>query len=218
MGIMRTIDALADLLLGSACPGCGAAGWGVCADCLVEVAGPRLQVDVDGLAVVGLTGYHGVGGRLVRSLKDGGAWSVARVCGPGLSAALGLVAPVGVALVPAPSSVEAVRRRGFHHSRALARAGARDGDRVVDALRRVRRVQDQAGLDHRQRQSNQRGSMHAAPPGRGGGLAVIVDDVCTTGATVLAARQALESSGWTVLGAVVVAVTQKHRDATNSTT
>ena len=215
---MRTIDALADLLLGSACPGCGLPRWGVCPACRGEVRRPRLQVNPDGLPVVGLTGYQGVGGRLVRALKDGGAWSVAAVCGPGLSAALDLVAPAGVTLVPAPSSAQAVRRRGFDHARALATAGARDGDRVVEALRRVRRVQDQAGLDHDHRQTNQRASMRATPPDRWGSGAVIVDDVCTTAATILEARQALASSGWTVLGAVVVAITEKHRDATNSAT
>lgn len=213
---MRTIDALADLLLGSACPGCGVPRWGVCEACRTEVALPRLRVFPDGLPVVGLTGYEGVGGRLVRSLKDGGAWSLAKVCGPGLSAALDVVSPGGVTLVPAPSTAEAVRRRGFHHSRALARAAARDGDRVVEALRRVRQVEDQAGLDHDHRQTNQRGSMRADPPQRRGGVAVILDDVCTTGATIAEARAALTSRGWVVMGAVVVAVTEKYRDPSNS--
>lgn len=214
---MRTIDALADLLLGSACPGCGEPGWGVCRRCRDEVARPRLQVNADGVVVIGLTGYEGVGGRLVRALKDGGAWSVARVCGPGLGAAVDLLDGRGVALVPAPSSADAVRRRGFHHSRALASATARRQDQVVDALSRVRQVADQAGLDHDDRLTNQNGSMRASSPVHGrAARAVIVDDVCTTGATISAARVALESGGWTVLGAVVVAVTAKHDQVRNS--
>ena len=213
VGDMRMIDALADLLLGSACPGCSVPRWGVCPGCRAEVSDPRVWTYPDGLPVVGLTDYEGVGGRLVRALKDGGAWTVAPVCGPGLSAGLDLIAGRGIALVPAPSSAEAVRRRGFHHSLALAKASARQGDSVVDALRRVRQVEDQAGLDHTRRLTNQSGSMSASAPDRAGTAAVIVDDVCTTGATLLAARQALVSRGWTVLGAVVVTVTAKRRES-----
>ena len=201
------IDAVADLLLGSACPGCGNPHWGVCAGCRAAVAVPRLRVNPAGLDVIGLTSYAGPGGRLVRALKDGGAWSVARVCAPGLAGALDQLAPPGLVLVPVPSSAAAVRRRGFHHALALARAAARPGDQVVEALRRSRAVDDQAGLDRLRRGVNQQGSMRAGVSDGRGHRAVLVDDVCTTGATLGEARNALEAAGWTVLGAVVVAVT-----------
>ncbi|MGA4668640.1 ComF family protein [Propionibacteriaceae bacterium Y1923] len=214
---MRTIDALADLLLGASCPGCGRARWGTCPSCRREVSSPQLQLSPEGLHVVGLCAYEGVGGAMVRALKDGGAWSVAKVCGPGLGRALDLVAPAGVALVPAPSLPASVRRRGFDHSAALARAAVRPGDRVVAALHRSRRVADQAGLDHEDRLVNQHASMLADPPGSGPATAVVVDDICTTAATVLEARRALRRAGWQVAGAVVVAITEKRIPVRGST-
>lgn len=207
---MRIVDALGDLLVGAACPGCAAPSWGACPSCRNEVAAPRLRMVVDGMDVIGLAGYAGPAGRMVRSLKESGAWSVARVCGPGLGRSLDLLGSPGLALVPVPSSASAIRRRGFHHSLALARAARRPTDRVADVLRRNRTVADQAGLDQSARQGNQLGSMRPLGPADRVAEAVVVDDICTTGATLAEAAHTLRTAGWRVAGAVVVAITERN--------
>lgn len=162
--------------------------------------------------------------RLVTAFKDRGSWGLAGVLGHQLALAVLWVLRTaqeqgrypsagGVVLVPVPSSPRAVRARGFDHSRVLARTAARlvsaraspgSGVGVALPLRRVRVVADQSGLGRAQRLVNQRGTMRARAPS-GCRTAIVVDDVCTTGASLSEAARALNEAGWTVLGAAVVA-------------
>lgn len=207
------LDDLADLLLGACCPGCGQPGLGVCATCRGRL--PRAAAPVaDAAALPAGFGCHAAGvhagelRELLTAHKDRGSWMLAPTLGELLATAvLPLLDGGPIVLVPLPSSRAAVRRRGYDHSAALARAaGARlpGRPRVVAALRRSHRVADQASLGRDDRARNQRGSMAARPPGRVG-RAVVVDDICTTGASLAEARRALSAAGWQVLGGAVVA-------------
>lgn len=208
---MDLLDALADLALGAACPGCGTPARSVCAGCRTELSRPRIVRDLDGWPVLALTEYDGVGGRLMRRLKDGGAWGVASHCGPGLRRAVaGLVEGAPCVLVPVPSRPRAVRERGVDHTLALTRAASGPGVRPRQVLARRPDSLDQAGLATGERLRNQRGSMRATREGHGR-LAVLVDDICTTGATLLEARRVLIGAGWECPGAAVVASTRRRR-------
>jgi predicted amidophosphoribosyltransferase len=119
-------------------------------------------------------------------------------------------------LVPVPSARPTVRARGHDPTARLASAAARrlgGGVEVVRVLRQARAVADQAGLGTAQRAANLSGALVAdprrAPPGR---PVVVVDDVLTTGATLVEATRALRSAGCLVVGAAVVAATaRRHR-------
>lgn len=149
--------------------------------------------------------------QMLRALKDGGAWSVAKACGPGLARAVHVLAGGSdVVLAPIPSSPAAIRRRGFDHADALARACAGHGaGQVRRVLRRVAPVVDQVGLGVEERLANQTSSLGVAS-GPDVRPVVVVDDICTTGATAAAAAAALQSAGWCVLGVVVVAATPRR--------
>jgi predicted amidophosphoribosyltransferase len=77
-------------------------------------------------------------------------------------------------------------------------------------LRVVRSVRDSAGLDLAARAANLSGAFAASPPPAGCGPVVVVDDIATTGATLVEAARALYAVGWCVAGAAVVAVTPKR--------
>jgi predicted amidophosphoribosyltransferase len=114
-------------------------------------------------------------------------------------------------LVPVPSARSAAAARGGDHVLRLARhAGPACGVRPVrGALALTRAVRDSAGLSTGERATNLSGAFAArsAPPRL---AAIIVDDIVTTGSTLREARGALESAGWSVLGAAVVAATQRR--------
>jgi predicted amidophosphoribosyltransferase len=93
--------------------------------------------------------------------------------------------------------------------RSLRKAGVAA---VVDpALRVVRPVVDQAGLDASTRSLNLAGAFATRGHRRLDARAVvIVDDICTTGATVAEAARAASDAGADILGAAVIAATSRR--------
>jgi predicted amidophosphoribosyltransferase len=198
--------------------------------------------------------YAGALKRLVNAHKEQGRFALARPLGELLATAVvdhvrsrGTAGAGGllpeVVLVPVPSRGPVVRNRGHdpllrvtrHAAVRLRATGVRA--RVARLLRSARVVEDQAGLGARARSTNLRGSM-TCPPARARGLAagdvrvevagapivVVVDDVITTGATLLEAQRALEERGVGVLGSPEVAATRPttgrpvvHRPARSET-
>lgn len=123
-------------------------------------------------------------------------------------------------LVPVPSARAAERRRGQDPVLRMARAAAarlrREGARaeVLRALRHSRAVTDQVGLSIAARAANLAGAMRVTGAGqralvRGSAVVVLVDDVCTSGATLGEAARAVgavpgfRGSGGRVVAAVL---------------
>lgn len=211
------LRALTDLLLPRRCGGCGHTG-----DLLCPACRPRHLIRVAGLAVpvVGAGRYaDGLRAALLAYKERGRADLAAPLAALLAAAAAGLVLPRagprapagGVVLVPVPSAPAAARRRGGDHVQRLAASAARRlGVRSVGALRLVRPVRDSAGLGAVARYENLAGAM-AGRPARPGVVAVIVDDIVTSGSTLAESVRALRHAGWQVTGAAVVAVTARRR-------
>jgi predicted amidophosphoribosyltransferase len=227
---------LVDLLTGSACAGCGDPGrllCPACADSLRGLAGPvRPTPCPPGLAGCWSAGeYAALLRDLVLGHKEHAQLGLRRPLGELLAGAVaglasrraGPSAPaVPLVLVPVPSRGATVRARGHDPTYALTAAAgstlrARGYDAGVARLLRVGRVQDQAGLDASARAANLAGSMRcpSGPLRRLSrrcpvGVAVVCDDVLTTGATAREAQRGRESSGLTVLGIATVAATRRR--------
>ncbi|MEI2415285.1 phosphoribosyltransferase family protein [Orrella sp. JC864] len=100
-------------------------------------------------------------------------------------------------LVPVPASRASLLRRGFNPAAEIARRLSGELHWPVRGawLRRVREPRaKQTRLGRRQRQLAARDAYRAAPAVRGRKVA-LVDDVVTTGATAVAAAQALREAG-----------------------
>ena len=124
------------------------------------------------------------------------------------AAAVGDVARVagGAVLVPVPAMPARRRRRGFDPARVLTAAFARrTGCPSVDCLVRADRAHRQVGASRRERRDPGRLEirLRGSPPP----LAILVDDVHTTGATLDACARALAAEGTTVLAAISYART-----------
>ena len=110
-----------------------------------------------------------------------------------------------VYLVPAPSRGQNFARRGFTPSVLIAQAIAKSAPKalVVNCLVIGKAVKDQVGLTGAERQTNLAGSMSLNQKVAFKSC-FVVDDICTTGATIIEAWRALTVAGANVLGALVV--------------
>lgn len=213
-----------ELILGAHCPGCGRAGLGICAGCRLAITTPPLLVAAlpSGLpAVVAAGRYDAELRRLLLAAKERDSLGAVPVLGERLAAAtarLVLERPqLGdgpVLLVPVPTAPSAIAQRGLDLTLSLARLAGRQlrraglDVRVVAGLRLVRRPTDQAELGRAGRLANLTGAFAARrlPAGE----LVVVDDIVTTGATLVEAVRALAASGREPAGAVTVAATMRR--------
>jgi ComF family protein len=213
---------LLDLLVPPRCVGCGGRDSWLCAGCRGELpALPEQSCRVCAAPVAGpvqrcpscyrtpppvarvhaALRHDGVARQLVLGLKyRGGRHLVAP-----LAELVAPIVPGGVdVLVPVPLHESRLRQRGFNQSELLAREIGRRTRRpvLVGALERVRETPSQTGLTPAQRVENVRGAF-AAVDRLDGRHVLLVDDVCTTGATLYASARALKRAGAASVQAIV---------------
>jgi predicted amidophosphoribosyltransferase len=184
------------VLLLTVCGNCRAAGPSPCDGCLSELRPAPALPDPPGVdAFRAALAYEGAGREIVARLK----YRNERAALAWLADRMAAVAPAGAQVITwAPTTTRRRRRRGFDQAELLARAIAARLDLPCRSLLRRRPGPPQTG---RSRSDRQRGPYFTAR--RGADHVLVVDDVCTTGATLAAASAALRRAG----AAAVVAVT-----------
>ena len=138
--------------------------------------------------------------RMVHGLKYAGTRALARAMATVIQRHV--PRPDGV-LVPVPLGARRLAARGYNQALLLAAALGAAWDLPVEAglIRRIRDTRTQTALDPAARLTNVTGAFGvgaeaATRVGKGGDATVIlIDDVLTTGATLLAAAVALRASG-----------------------
>lgn len=120
--------------------------------------------------------------------------------------------PIDV-VVAAPSAKGNFAKRGFVPAELVAQRVARRWRlaHLRSAIRFVRSVADQAALSISDRQTNLAGSM-AASSALAGKSVLLVDDIVTTGATLLEAARAVSAAGGVVAGFVTLAETLRRHE------
>lgn len=225
-----------DLAVPRTCPGCGGPEpW--CAGCAATLAvRPRLvllpEQTLDAAAgtvlppVRAITRYAGPVRAAILAGKEHGRTDLPRLLGVAFGRSLLRLGRMGVLpedcwIVPAPSRRAAARRRGGDPVTAMAisaattMAGAGICAGVAPCLHTGGRARDSVGLDAAGRAANLAGRIRfrgcAGPPV--GVPVVLVDDVVTTGATLLASMAALQIQGIQVVGLLALAAAAPWRSA-----
>jgi ComF family protein len=204
------LDALA-VLSPVDCAGCGSADRSLCEHCQLE-----LQPEVtprtlpDGSTVYTALRYEGAVRRTILALKEGGRTDVAKPLGLALAAALGraALAPAvqpGAEFLSVPTSRAAWRRRGYDPVAMLCKRAGFDPARV---LKSSRATLSQKTLGSDERSLNLHESMRSRVPLRGRSF-ILVDDVVTTGATLIEATRAVRAAGGEVVGHAALAFTPR---------
>lgn len=111
-------------------------------------------------------------------------------------------------VVPVPLHAGRLIERGFNQAALLARPVARALGVPLAArgLERTRPTAKQAELDREARRRNVAGAFRARGPGLEGRVALLVDDVRTTGATERACARALREAGCREVHCLVLAI------------
>ncbi|MBV9412292.1 MAG: ComF family protein [Acidimicrobiia bacterium] len=172
------------------CPICGRSGAAPCDQCASQLRpAPDLPIPAGLDDLVAPIAYTGVGRELVARLK----YRNARAVLPALANAIAhLVDPATVDVVTwAPTSAARRRERGYDQARLLARAVARRLHRPCRSLLSRQPGPAQTGRPKRDRLAGPTFTISRNPPRR----VLVVDDVVTTGATLIAAARVLKAAG-----------------------
>lgn len=235
--VTAVLGGLVELLLPRTCIGCGLDGSAWCRDCLAGEFDPVLHrpdpcpAGLPELAAAAT--YSGSVRGAILAAKERDRHELDRSLGLLLAGAVGVLlgsrgdsagSASPIWLVPVPASPAAIRQRGRDHvsdwTRWAIRALRASGTPAhrVRALRRRSGGLDSVGLDAGQRVDNLDGAfiMRAVSRPAPTTAIIIVDDIVTTGATIVAASTILARSldldmdqARQRLGAAVVGATQR---------
>lgn len=193
------MSALRSLFLPRECVSCQAADVWWCRSCdqVVAATAGATQI-IGGLPVTTATAYAGPARDLLLAGKEG---LVSATCVPlgRLLTAAATAHPqmtASVLLVPVPASRRAWLHRGYDLVELMVGASGLPYRRC---LRWRRRSAQQKTLARTQRTRNLAGALRGSDPGV---PVLVVDDVITTGSTVIEAARALRAAGADVVGAV----------------
>jgi ComF family protein len=148
--------------------------------------------------------YDGALRAIVHALKYDGRRSLARRLGTMMRERGADVLRGADCAVPVPLHHARRRARGFNQAADLAR---QLGVPQIGALRRTRSTATQAGLPAARRHKNVRDAFAVTRAARAlnGAIVILVDDVCTTGATLEACARALKNAGAAEIRALTAA-------------
>lgn len=212
--VLRRLGALAlHALWPVSCPVCGRLGEVLCSGCRDALFRPPLprclycgalspckrHVSAPLIRTAAL--YEGGVSRTILALKYGGFRALGRRLGEGMAALWESPAPD--LLLPVP--LHRGSRRGYNQAFEIAKGmGKVWGVGVQEAARWAVALTPRTGLSRAERLSLRPEAFDVSPRVRGARV-VLVDDVCTTGATLACLARACEAAGASVLGACAAA-------------
>ena len=224
---MQNVMSLVDLAMPQSCPGCGtrlnfldSRSNRVCFRCALSLHGHPHVVRIKGIGerefpIVAGALYEGPARNILLAAKERNQVAlipiVAKAALIAVNSLLDRVETVTpLALVPIPSMPRNLRSRGYNLVEQMAELIAShlrmhfDDVQVVPILSHNRRVDDQSRLTAKQRALNLSGALttvDSCVPALKGRQVIILDDLVTTGSTLLEARRSLQMTGANLKGA-----------------
>jgi ComF family protein len=199
-------DLLAALLPGR-CPGCGARAEPVCDTCAASMKAAPPGRALPGVSwSVAAFAYEGVARELVARVKYRNERVAVRWLARELARACA-TSPIAFDVITwIPASAPRRASRGVDHGELLARAVSRELGANATALLRRGPGPPQTGRPAAERRA---GPALSATPRAKDGAVLVIDDVTTTGATLIAAARALRAYGARDVVAATVARTPR---------
>lgn len=203
----------------TSCVSCSTAGQTLCSRCERELYATLTKHFVGGMPVWSFWRYEGAVRRMLLSYKQKNRMDVLPILSAGCAE---LVAAslrywrfqvpqhLQYCVIVIPSSRRAFRMRGFHPTREILKRVQTIPNPAFGALKFTKEPKNahkQLSLANRQR--SRRGSFVASKKLRNKHC-VLVDDILTSGSTLLEAKRAIEAVGGIVIAGLVLAHAQKQ--------
>ena len=208
---MSALNQLLDLVLPSKCAICQRLPAVICEVCLQSFEGASRSVRRGDLCGVSLFEFDERSAKLMTDFKEKGTFAIANLLIDQLlteSIRVSLLQTGAEVLVAVPSSAKSFAKRGFVPAQVIANRLAKHLrlKTVSKGLLLTRSASDQAGLDQEARAANLVGAM-AAKASMKGKRVLLVDDIVTTGSSLIEAARALRAAGAQVVGFATLAET-----------
>jgi ComF family protein len=225
----RVGQAILDLIFPPRCEVCGQHGYVLCGNCVAAflpvgtavctICGEMMDHS-DGLCPRCATtpplfthirsAYRFEGGirQAIHALKYKRRRTIATPLANGMAQILDIPPSTNRVLCAIPLHPDRQAQRGYNQSALLAQELSRQWqipELSATALRRIRATESQVDLNYEARQHNVSAAFTAQPELVEGRHIILVDDVCTTGATLNACAEALLSAGAKAVSGVTLA-------------
>jgi len=209
---------LTEILFPSRCFGCRTLGPNICSKCRILWNPHLYRSTLNSLYVYSAVLYSPVAKRIILSAKEDGIKAADDLIVHALKHSLHLLLrdfEVGI-LVPAPSRKSSNRKRGRDFLSEITHSIAESESlECMDLLIHARKIRDQSELNALERGENIYQAMsidrNRMPSFGVGNDVILVDDLLTTGATLLEAQRALKVRGIRVIGAITACLSPPLR-------
>ncbi len=197
----KLLDAGLSLIFPPRCAGCGCVDTDWCERCqrkIEQTPVTAISKALSGLDAVAATGLHrGKLRDIVQALKYENARHLSPLLGERLYICLSETGWAIDIIIPVPLHTARLQARGYNQSELLGEYIAERLHLVCQpaAIERLRNTSSQVGLSGNERKLNMLSAFHAVPKLVENQTILLVDDVCTTGATLRACAEAARSAG-----------------------
>lgn len=208
--LKRAGHALLDLIFPPRCVHCGRVDHAFCTQCIIDfehLALDDIKLELEPLHVIVSTSNHqGIALSAVQALKYHNVRRMAQPIAKRLKNALDTQTWTFDMIVPVPMHIARLRERGYNQAQEIAQALADLCDKPYEAqaIRRDRHTRSQVGLGRAERLQNVADAFTANEKLVTGKTLLLVDDVRTTGSTLIACASAALAAGASDVYAITV--------------
>lgn len=199
---MKIKNTILNILFPRYCLNCGKEGQYICKDCEL------FMNDINNFGnLIAFWEYNGIVKKAIHQIKYGKTYDIIKE----LVNKKDFEIKENTIITYVPMYIKKQKKRGFNQSEIIAKeVGKKAGLPVIKLLEKIRKTSDQARLTKEERLKNlQRSFCIRAKPGLAQSIQniLLVDDVYTTGATMLECTKVLKRAGFNNIQGFVLAKT-----------